>query len=70
MPPGFAEAIMYNLSIRLAPMYGKTSRLQRFLALAQAAKAKLKISLSPFYLMRADDGLLPPDKVFNYLTGE
>jgi hypothetical protein len=69
LPPGFSEAVMYNLAIRLCPMYGKTAS-QEVLGLAQSAKAKLKISQSKMFLMRADDGLLPPDKVFNYLTGE
>jgi hypothetical protein len=69
LAPGFAEAVMYNLAVRLAPMYGKSAP-QEILGLAQSTKAKLKTSLSKFQLMRTDDGLLPPDKVFNYLTGE
>lgn len=69
MPPGFSEAVMYNLAIRLCPMYGKSAS-SEVLGLAQSSKARLKISLSKTMLMRADDGLLPPDKVFNYLTGE
>lgn len=70
MPPGFSEAVMYNLALRLCPMYGKSAS-QEVLGLAQSAKAKLKMSLSKTYLMRVDDGLLSPDgKVFNYLTGE
>ena len=69
LAPGFAEAVMYNLTVRLGPMYGRAVS-PEILGLAQSAKAKLKISLSKFMLMRADDGLLPPNKVFNYLTGE
>lgn len=70
MAPGFAEAVLYNLAIRLCPMYGRPAS-PEILALAQAAKSKLKISLSKMYLMRADQALLPPDgKIFNYLTGE
>ena len=69
MQPGFAEAIMYNLAIRLCPMYGKPAS-SEIVGLAQMAKSKVKISLQKSYLMRADDGILPPDKVFNYLTGE
>lgn len=69
LPPGFSESVMYSLALRLCPMYGKSASAE-IIGFAQSAKARLKTSLSKFYLMRADDGLLPPDKVFNYLTGE
>lgn len=71
LPPGFKEALMYNLALRLAPTYGKEPS-GMVVGLAQSTKSKLKASISAqkSYLMRADDALLPPDKVFNYLTGE
>lgn len=70
MAPGFSEAVLYNLAIRLCPIYGKSASAE-VLGLAQSAKAKLKISLSKLYFMRVDSALLPPDgKVFNWLTGE
>jgi hypothetical protein len=69
LPPAFVEAVMYSLATRLCPMYGKSAS-PEIIGFAQSARASLKTSLSKSYLMRADDGLLPPDKVFNYLTGE
>jgi len=69
LPPGYSDAVMYNLAVRLGMMYGKPL-VPELAAYASSSKAKLKISLNKVLLMRADDGLLPPDKVFNYLTGE
>lgn len=68
LPPGYEEALIYNLSIRLAPEYGKMVP-DPVVAVANESKASLKrMNHRPRYL-RADEALLN-DRGFNILTGE
>lgn len=67
--PGFDETLIYNLAIRLSPLYGKTPP-PEVAAIATEALASLKqMNTKPEYLV-CDDATLSTGKAWNYLTGE
>ncbi len=69
LPPGFNDALMYNLAVRLAPQYGKTTPTE-VAGYATSSKMNLKISNNKVNLMGCDPALQGQGKVFNYYTGE
>lgn len=67
LPPGYEDALVYNLAIRLAPEYGKQASIE-IVTLAVDSKADIKrANHRPRYL-RVDAGLLGVGG-FNILTG-
>jgi hypothetical protein len=68
MQPGFEEAIIYNLAIRLAPEYGRNLTAD-IVQIANDSKANVKrANNNPVYL-RVDDGLLTA-KPWNFYSGD
>lgn len=67
-PPGYEDALVYNLAIRLAPDYGRPidPGVAQF---AIDAIAKLKISNHKKNLLKVDAGLMPRGGMFNINTG-
>ena len=57
LPPGYAEAVIYGLAIRLAPEYGKPASME-ILEIANNAKANLKRLNSEPQTVAVDDALL------------
>ena len=69
-PPGYNEAIKYNLAARLAPELNTELR-QDVMALAITSKAQLKSINAPVLEMRCDPAIAPRGRqMFNWLTGE
>lgn len=68
-PPGYQEAIKFNLAIRLAPEYGRQVP-DAIAAIAMESKANIKrMNIKPYYL-QVDDALRSKPAVFNWMTGE
>jgi hypothetical protein len=69
-PPGYEEAILYNLAARVAGEYGMTLDAYS-LRLADMSLQRIKsVNVSPIYLS-CDSALLSKNKgLFNYLTGD
>jgi hypothetical protein len=68
LPPGYEDALISNLAVRLAPMYGRTVSAE-LAAIASETKSNVKRSNSKPYLLFADPALVGP-KGFNIYTGE
>lgn len=69
LPPGFFEAIQYNLDLRLAPQYGKQLDPQ-IIQMAMDSMADIKqMNSKPIYLA-TDLGTQSRGRPFNWLTGE
>lgn len=68
MPPGYDDALVYNLAVRLAPEYGKAVS-DVVAATAIETKAGLKRSNTKPALLRCDDAIVTR-KIFNIFTGE
>jgi hypothetical protein len=69
LPPGYEEAVLYNLAIRLAPFYGKAAS-QEVVAIATASKAGIKRANAKEQIMSTDAAVIGRAKGFNYYTGE
>lgn len=68
-PPGYAECLIYNLAVRLAPDYGATLR-DDVVALAVGSKENIKrMNIKPSHL-EVDGSLLSPRGAWNWLTGD
>lgn len=72
-PPGYNEALRYNLALRLIAEYPgnyPAQVMQTVPALATAAISKIKSFNTPLSYLYCDPALVTPDKqVWNYLTG-
>jgi hypothetical protein len=69
LPPGFDEAIEYNLAIRLSARFGRPVP-PDVAEIAREAKASLKrMNSKPEYLA-CDAAVLSRSRAFNWLTGE
>jgi hypothetical protein len=71
LPPGYQEAIRWNLAMKLCPFYGKPAT-QEIVAESRDTRAKLKRSNVSNTLMKCDGAVLRNDGygTFNWLTGE
>lgn len=67
-PPGYADAIRYNLAVRLAPEWGKVPR-PDVLALAVDSLAKIKTLNGETPELRCDPAVTCNRSAFNILTG-
>lgn len=70
LPPGFAEALRYNLAVRLAPEFGM--KLEPVIyAIAQEGLARIERANKRLYHMGIDPALYAASsaRIFNYLTG-
>jgi hypothetical protein len=68
LPPGYEEAIVFNLCIRFAPEYGKSVS-GEVATIANESKAAIKKANSQPAYLRVDDALLPSGGRFNIYTG-
>lgn len=69
LPPGYDEAVHYNLAKRFAPEYGKMLD-PNILEMAAESIANLKrMNVVPLYL-DIDQALKPNQRLFNWLRGE
>jgi hypothetical protein len=68
VPPGYDEALIYNLAIRLAPEYGKAVP-DAVNMIAIESKAGLKRMNRQPSLLQVDDALLVVGRQFNIYTG-
>jgi hypothetical protein len=74
-PPGYEEAVLYNLAVRLAPMFGSAAlaQLPAIETLASNAKARIQTMNCESPLMSADPAATSGNGFltrFNYMTGE
>jgi hypothetical protein len=68
-PPGYMEAIKYNLAVRLAAEW-RADLSPLTIQLATDSKARIKsLNIAPIYL-RCDDAVVSTGKRFNWLTGQ
>jgi hypothetical protein len=68
-PPGYAEAIRYNLACRLAPEWDRPIR-PDVVDEAVRTKAAVKRLNHPRMRLGSDAALLPASGIFNWLTGK
>lgn len=68
-PPGYEEALVYNLAIRLAPEYGK-SVTPDVASIAAASKASIKRMNHNSSYLQVDRAIQSQSGGFNYYTGE
>jgi hypothetical protein len=69
LPPGYEDALIYNLAIRLCPEYGKASS-EELQGLATASKMHIKIENDKQNLLRTDPAVQGKSGSFNWYTGE
>lgn len=69
MPPGYEDALIYNLAVRLCPEYGKASS-QELQGLATSAKMHIKTENDKDNYMRCDPAVQGKSGSFNWYTGE
>lgn len=68
--PGYDDCIIYNLTPRLAPEYGKAVSAD-IAAMALESKNNIKRLNTPKMVLECDEALMPlHDSVFNISTGE
>jgi hypothetical protein len=68
LPPGYEDALVYNLAVRLSPEYGRPVSAEVAM-IANESKANIKrLNQRPAYL-RVDSALLPGGR-FNIYTGD
>lgn len=74
LPPGYQEAVLYNLAVRLALTFGSAavSSLSVISPLAQAAKARIQSLNCVTPVMSADQGIMGTNRAstFNIFTGQ
>lgn len=68
LPPGYDDALIYNLAIRLAPEYGRAVSDAVGITATEAKAAIKRINHKPRYL-KVDDALSPRGGGFNIYTG-
>ena len=69
LPPGYEDAIVYNLAVRLTPMYSK--QLDPVVnEIAIGAKEKIERQNISEILLDTDPALIRRSGAFNYLTGK
>jgi hypothetical protein len=69
LPPGYADAIRYNLALRLAPEWGKTPR-PDVAAMAVESLSRIKTTNSPVLEMAVDPAMAGRGAAFDWRTGE
>lgn len=67
-PPGYVEAIRYNLALRLAPEWGATAR-PDVVALAEQSKSRVESINAPIVDLRCDPALVTANQsLYNWIT--
>jgi len=69
LPPGYEEALVYNLAMRLCPEYGKTLSAEAA-QIALESKAAIQVLNSKPQYLRVDSALQSRPTRFNIYTGE
>jgi len=69
LPPGYADAVRYNLAVRLAPEWGKTAR-PDVAAMAVESLSRIKTTNSPVMEMIVDPAMAGRGAAFDWRTGE
>jgi hypothetical protein len=69
LPPGYDDAIDYNLAIRLAPEYGKAIS-PEVAKIAQDTYANIKVKNSRPQYLSCDPGVLGVPSLFDWRTGD
>lgn len=69
LPPGFEDAIMYNLAIRLAPMFGKPISME-VAGIAAESKANVKRMNTKKRYLGVDPALTTRSSRWNWRTGD
>jgi hypothetical protein len=67
-PPGYAEALVYNLALRLAPSFGVAQINPVTAAAATAAITRIKGMNAPVIDLYCDSALVPNRQRYNWLT--
>lgn len=70
LPPGYEEAIVYNLAIRLAPEYGRAIPGEVVSVASESKAAIQRLNNQPAYMTSDIFGLVGPQKTFDWRTGE
>lgn len=69
LPPGYKEAMRYNLAMRLSPEYGKAISQDIAMQAMEAKASIMRANTEPVYMKSDVDGLLGDRKPFNIYTG-
>lgn len=69
LPPGYKEAIVHNLAIKLAPEYGKQAPPEVINAAVEAKASIKRLNAKPMYLA-CDEALLARGQSFNITRGD
>lgn len=69
LPPGYADAVRYNLAVRLAPEWGKSVR-PDVAAMAVESLSRIKTTNAPSLEMSVDPAMAGRGAAFDWRTGE
>jgi hypothetical protein len=69
-PPGYEEAIIYNVAMRLSLEYPACGRLDHVRQMAQETMAVVKMSNTVTDLLQVDSALTGGGKFYNYLSDQ
>lgn len=72
VPPGYQEALKYNLAVRMVPEVKDGQLIDSVVALAQSSLARIQGMNAPSPVLRADEGMPKSNSKgsFNWLVGE
>lgn len=69
LPPGYKEAMRYNLAVRLAPEYGRPISQDIAMIASESKAAIMRTNNEPVYMQSDVFGLVGDEKQFNIYTG-
>lgn len=69
LPPGYKEAMRYNLAVRLAPEYGRPISQDIAMIASESKAAIMRTNNEPVYMQSDVFGLVGDEKQFNIHTG-
>ncbi len=69
LPPGYKEAMRYNLAVRLAPEYGRPISQDIAMIASESKAAIMRTNNEPVYMQSDVFGLVGDKKQFNIYTG-
>lgn len=70
LPPGYEDAVMYSLALRLAPEYGKVIDQALIIEAMESKEAIRRLNIKPIYMDSDSGGIGSGRRSFNIITGQ